>query len=306
MLETVLVVLPVFALILLGHLCRRRAFPGDGFWEPAEALTYYLLLPCLLAKTLAEADFSRLAAWPMLISIMAALLAVTLMTLLLRPLMQLEGPAFTSLHQSAIRMNTYIGLSLAFGLFGPAGLTSAAVAVAAAVPLGNVMAVAMLARFGAAAGPDLSGALRRLVANPLILACLLGLVLNLAGIGLPPVIDEMMTILARAALPLGLLAVGAALDPAAIRGIKQLALVSCALKLIAFPLVAYLIARGLGVEGVNLTVAVIYGALPTASSSYILARQMGGDAPLMAGLCTLQTLLSMASLPLVLALLAAA
>ena len=66
MLQIILVVLPVFALILIGHLCRRHAFPGEGFWAPAEALTYYLLLPCLLVTTLAEADFARLAAWPML------------------------------------------------------------------------------------------------------------------------------------------------------------------------------------------------------------------------------------------------
>lgn len=53
-----------------------------------------------------------------------------------------------------------------------------------------------------------------------------------------------------------------------------------------------------GIEGIARTVAVIAGAVPTAASSFILARQMGGDAPLMANLITVQVLLAVFSLPL--------
>ncbi|HEB97225.1 MAG TPA: AEC family transporter, partial [Sedimenticola thiotaurini] len=53
-----------------------------------------------------------------------------------------------------------------------------------------------------------------------------------------------------------------------------------------------------GIDGLPRTVAVLAGAVPTASSSYILARQMGGDHQLMANLISVQVLLAAATLPL--------
>ena len=312
MVQIVLVILPVFLLIFVGALCRWRAFPGDGFWAPAERLTYYLLLPCLIVVTLAEANFAGLAVWPMALAIAGAIVAMTALALAFRPLLGLDGPGFTSVYQSVVRLNAYIGLSVAFGLHGEAGLAVAAVAVGTFVPLVNVGSVAVLARYGApatpssvtagSAGPGLGGALGQVAANPLILACLLGGLLNFADLGPPPVVGDMLRILGRAALPLGLLAVGAGLDLAAAREAKAVAALSSGLKLILLPAMTYVLARWFGADGVALFVGVLFTALPVATSSYILARQLGGDARLMANLCAVQTLLSMATLPLVLAL----
>lgn len=300
MLQIILVILPVFLLIFLGHLCRRRAFPGEGFWAPAERLTYFLLFPALLVITLAEADFSELAVLPMTLAVVGAVVLMTGLSLALKPFLGIDGPGFTSFYQGVVRLNTYIGLSVAFGLYGEAGLAASAVAAAALVPLVNVTSIYLLARHGAAAQPTLGGVLKRVVGNPLILACVAGGALNLTGVGLPPVIGDLLMILSRAALPLGLLAVGAALDLRAIRQAKAVAALASGLKLLVLPAVAYGLALWFGASGVALSVAVIFTALPTATSAYILARQLGGDAPLMANLCTLQTLAAMASLPLVL------
>ena len=303
MLEIVLVILPVFLLIFLGQVCRRRAFPGDGFWAPAETLTYYLLLPALIVLTLAEADFAGLAVWPMALAMAGAILLMTGLVAALRPVLRVDGPGFTSVYQSVVRLNGYIGLSVAFGLYGETGLAVASVAVATFVPLVNVGSTYMLARYGTAAQPDLGRVLRQVAANPLILACLLGGLFNLSGLGLPSVVGDMLRILSRAALPIGLLAVGAGLDLAAARHAKSVAAISSALKLIALPAMTYALARAFGADPVTLTVGVLFTALPVATSSFILARQLGGDTGLMANLCAVQTLLAMVSLPLVLVLL---
>ncbi len=302
MLQIVLVILPVFLLIFLGQICRRKAFPGDGFWAPAERLTYYLLLPALIAVTLAEADFSRVTVLPMALAMGGAILLMTALMMALRPLLKVDGPGFTSLYQSVVRLNGYIGLSVSFGLYGETGLAVAAIAVATFVPLVNVGSIFMLARYGAAAQPHLAGVARQVAGNPLILACLLGGLLNLSGLGLPAVLGDMLRILGRAALPIGLLAVGAGLDLAAARDAKQLAAVSSVLKLAVLPAVTYGLALWFGADPLSLAVGVLFTALPVATSSFILARQLGGDAALMANLCAVQTLLAMASLPLVLAL----
>lgn len=301
MLEILLVILPVFLLIFLGQLCRRRAFPGDGFWAPAERLTYFVLFPALLVITLAEADFSRLTMLPAALGTAAAILAMTGLALALRPWLGIGGATFTSFYQGIVRLNTYIGLSVAFGLWGEAGLAASAVVLGAVVPLVNLTSTFVLARYGTAARPTLAGVLRQIATNPLILAILLGAVLNLTGIGLPPVVGDMLRILGRAALPLGLLAVGAALDLAAARRAKRIPGLASLLKLAGLPALAYGLGLAFGAEGVALSVGVLFAALPTATSAYILARQLGGDAAFMANLCTLQTLLALVTLPLVLA-----
>lgn len=301
MLEILLVILPVFLLIFLGQLCRRRAFPGDGFWAPAERLTYFVLFPALLAITLAEADFSRLTMLPAALGTAAAILVMTGLALALRPWLGIGGATFTSFYQGIVRLNTYIGLSVAFGLWGEAGLAASAVVLGAVVPLVNFTSTFVLARYGTAAQPSLAGVLRQIATNPLILGILLGAVLNLTGIGPPPVIGDMLRLLGRAALPLGLLAVGAALDLAAARRAKRISGLASLLKLAGLPALAYGLGLAFGAEGVALSVGVLFAALPTATSAYILARQLGGDAAFMANLCTLQTLLALVTLPLVLA-----
>jgi malonate transporter and related proteins len=301
MLEILLVVLPVFLLIFAGQLCRRRAFPGEGFWEPAERLTYFVLFPSLLVITLAEADVSRLTVVPAALGTTVAILAMTGLALALRPWLGIGGAAFTSFYQGIVRFNTYIGLSVAFGLWGEAGLAAAAVVLGAVVPLVNLTSIFVLARYGTVAQPTLAGVARQIATNPLILACLAGAVLNLTGVGPPPVVGDMLRILGRAALPIGLLAVGAALDLAAARRAKRVSGLASLLKLAALPALAYGLGLAFGAEGVALSVGVLFAALPTATSAYILARQLGGDAAFMANLCTLQTLLALVTLPLVLA-----
>jgi len=302
MFEIILVILPVFLLIFIGQVCRRRAFPGEGFWAPAERLTYFLLFPALLVITLAEADFSHLTVLPAALGTSAAILVMTGAALALRPWLKIGGPAFTSFYQGVVRLNTYIGLSVAFGLWGEAGLAASAVVLGVIVPLVNVTSIFILARYGTAAQPTAAGVLRQIATNPLILACLVGAALNVTGIGPPPVIGDMLRILGRAALPLGLLAVGAALDMAAARRGKTVSGLASVLKLTVLPALAYGLGVAFGAEGVALAAGVLFAAVPTATSAYILARQLGGDAGLMANLCTLQTLLALVTLPLVLAL----
>jgi hypothetical protein len=69
------------------------------------------------------------------------------------------------------------------------------------------------------------------------------------------------------------------------------------------PALVWLLGRMLGLSGLPLAIAVLCMALPTASSAYIMARQMGGDAPLMAAITTSEHLASMFTLPLVITLL---
>ncbi len=300
MLGVVSALLPVFVVIGLGYGLRRAGFVPDGFWPPAEKLTYYLLFPSLLVANLAKADLSELSVVPVAAALLVPILTVSGLLVAARARLALEGPAFTSVVQGAIRPNTYVGLAAAAALYGSAGLTLTAVGIAVVVPLVNVVSVVVLSRYGAGDGDGSVGSIAAtIVRNPLILACLAGIALNWSGEGLPFGVGEVLEILGRAALAIGLLAVGAGLDPAAVRASRAAVLVAGLCKLLLLPGLTWAVCAGLGVGGITAAVAVLFNALPAASSAYVLARQLGGDHGLRSGIFTAQTALAALTLPVV-------
>lgn len=292
---------PLFAMICLGFLLARKGFPDPGFWPAAERLNYFILFPALLVSSLSDAPVRD----PEILAMGGAAVAVILIAWVLmgaaRRLRPVPAARFGPAVQGVVRFNTYLGLAITLSLAGSAGLERAAVYLAIAVPLVNVLSILALAEGGAARGPGTL--LRTMLRNPLILACLAGLALALSGIGLPFGTGRFLALVGQGSLPLGLLCVGAALRPAALRQeIGVLGGVS-ALRLLAMPCLAALTARAVGLGGTEALVLVVFSAIPTAPTAYVLTRQLGGDGPLMAGLVTAQTMAAVATLPLMLSLL---
>ena len=207
--------LPIFALVCLGAALRRSGFPGNGFWYPLERLIYFLLFPALLVDRLSRAPLDEMALAPVIAAVVISVLAVGALSLLCARLLGFSGPVRTSVFMGATRFNTYVGLAAASALYGAGGLTLAAMVLAVWVPLVNVLSVLVLARLGEPRRAA-AAALVAIVANPLILACALGIGLAVGGHALPPVVDRLIALLAAGALPLGLLAVGAGLDLGAV------------------------------------------------------------------------------------------
>ncbi len=295
----VLTIWPLFALICLGYLLARKGWPEVGFWPAAERLNYFLLFPALLVSSLADAPLRDPAILRMggagLVTITLAALA---MWLARRFVVSARPARFGPSLQGVIRFNTYIGLAVTAGLTGAAGLGQAAVYLAIAVPYVNVLSImALSTSTGIRAAPAMA---RSILGNPLILACIAGIALTLTGIGLPWGADRFLDLMGRASLPLGLLCVGAALRPEALRqDFVPLAVIG-GLRLGAMPLLAWAVGRAFGLSGTEALVLVVFSAIPVAPTAYVLTRQLGGDGTLMAGLVTSQTLAAVATIPLVL------
>lgn len=296
---------PIALLIALGHELRRRAFLPEAFWPGSERLGYYVLLPVLLLHGLATARLAGVPVAGLVLSLSLPVLAVGLLLMALRPRLRLDDAAFTSVFQGGVRFNNYVGVTAAAGLFGAQGVALAAVANAAIVPTANVLCVIVFARYGAARGVSVLGVARGIALNPLVLGCAGGILLQATGLGLPPGLEPALRALGQASLPLGLLCVGAALDFGAARTwLRPVALASLA-KFGLMPLATLAACLALGLHGPAAVTALLFQTLPTASSSYIMARQLGGDAPLMAGITAAQTVLAGLAIPLVMAALAA-
>lgn len=295
----VLALLPVVLLIALGMGLRRGGFLDGAFWPGAERLAYFVLLPCLFFHGLATAQLDALPVADLALTLILATSAVAGLVVAARPLMRIDGPAFTSVFQGSVRFNNYVGVTLAAGLFGAKGIALAAICNAAIVPTVNMLCVVVFARHGSARLTG-AGIARQIATNPLVVSSLAGIGFRMLGLHLPPGLEPAFRTLGAASLPLGLLCIGAALEFGAVRAWTGPIALACAIKFLAMPLATVVSALALGLSGPALTVALVFQVLPTASSSYIMARQLGGDAPLMAGLIAAQTLLALAAIPLVL------
>lgn len=288
---------PLFALILLGCILKRRPVFDAGFWNGAEKLNYYILFPALLINSLAVAPLDN----PQLPKLAAALVIMlglaTAAFAVVRRFRGIPTAEFGVLLQGAIRFNTYLGLSIVNDFYGPPGMAVAAVILAVLVPLCNIISVVALSEF-----KQLS--LRRLLlpvlTNPLIISCIIGMLLNVSGIGLPYNTGQLARLLAGASLPLGLLCVGAALQVATIRYSALKISLNSVVRLCIMPLLAIAVAAVTGLTHLEYQLFVIFFAIPTAPTAYILSRQLGGDSQLMAGIITFQTMVAVLTLPVVL------
>lgn len=295
--------LPVFAVILSGYGLRRFGFPGDAFWPNAERFTYFILFPSLLLQKTATAPMEPHSFMLMAAALSIAVLAMTVLLFLALPWWTSGKASFTSFFQGSIRFNTYVGLAAAFALFGNEGLTLSALTLAVLIPLLNIICVGVLVGFSSSENKGWSRIVIEIIRNPIILACAGGSLLNISGTSLHQSINEILMIFGRAALPLGLLSVGAGLDFASARRSGTIVTATCLLKLFVFPLIMWIICTTLGLDDPATSIAVLFAALPGSPAAYILSKQLDGDSLLMASIITAQTPLSMVTLPVVMALL---
>jgi len=292
---------PLFALIIGGYCLRRWNFPGEAFWPGAERINYFILFPALLFSSLAHAPLDNPALPRLALAVLLGLGLAWAALLLLRRWLRWPAGRFGVFTQGGLRFNTYLGLAAISSLYGTEGMILAALLLALLVPAVNVLSVWSLSADHAVSPRSLMLPVLR---NPLILACLAGILFNLSGFGLDGGSERLLGLLAAASLPLGLLCVGAALKPEELGGEVFALFGNSLLRLLFMPLLAWCVATGLHLPALERTMLVLFFALPTAPTAYVLTRQLNGDSHLMAGIITLQTLLAAVSLPLLLVLLA--
>jgi malonate transporter and related proteins len=281
--------------------------PLETQWHGLERLTYYVLFPALLIQTLVKADLSKVPVAGVGGALLLSALAVSAICLALWPLLTrsaVDGAAFTSIFQGATRWQTYVALAVSGNLYGHTGLALASVAMVAIIPMVNVFSVAVLAQFASPEKQSVGAIAMTVIRNPLIWACAIGLFINVLHIPLPHIWHEVADALGRASLAIGLLVTGAGLQLAGFLRPSLAATLGVVLKLVLMPVLAISLALWFGLSGANLVIVAACSAVPTSPSAYVLARQMGGDAPLLAQIITLQTILAAITMPVAIALVA--
>ena len=296
-----LLLIPDFSLIFCGYLVCRFTALNRSVWEPVESLVYFFLFPVLLFQSIMRSPLNLHAAsnmiacaWLMGCTSIALAYSLPHLPWLGRHIGRRDHAASA---QIAIRFNSFIGLALAERLGGAAGTQLIAVLIGVCVPLFNVASVWPMVRHAQ------RGFLRELVRNPLIIATLSALGLNLLGFAIPAWLEPAVSRIGAASLALGLLAAGAGMQFGSLARSRALTVGVLTIRHFITPLVGFALSRLFHLGTLETTILLAFSALPTASSAYVLAARMGYNGPYVASLVTLSTLLGMASLPFALAVL---
>ena len=304
--EIFLLISPVFILIILGNILRRIGVPELSFWEVNDKLVYWVLIPALLFHHISQINLSSSMFYSYGVVILSGLLIVTILSIIFGRLLGYSPESWSSILQGAARHNAFIALAIAGSLFGDEGLAIGAVFMLLYVPSINIVVISiMVSSFNQPGQTDskkgIANIFVELIKNPFILAMIAGLIFSLIQSEKLVIIYETSGLLGSAALPIMLLTIGAKIK------VRDLALkitpilISNSLKLIAFPVIAYFVAKFMELSQLEVIVAVIFASVPTAASSHALAKQFGGDAELMTSIITTQVALSFITIPIILA-----
>ncbi len=294
--------LPICVLIGLGLFLRQRQIIPADKWEGVEKLCYWLFFPAILAETLIKSDFQGAPLGDLTATLFCSVLTMMVAMLALKPVFarygNMSSPTYTSVFQVSTRWNPFIALAIILKLFDAPGVTLVAVAMVAMIPLINVENVCVLAAFITKTVPSLSIIGRTILLNPLILGCLIGMGINQLDIPVWAPIMTIVDLLGRAALGASLLCIGAGLQIHHVLRPSRDVWLGTLIKLFVMPVFVWSWSTWFGLSGQVFYTAIIVAAVPAATNGYILARQMGGDAPLYAASIAVQTALSFFSIPL--------
>jgi len=290
---------PIFLLILLGYFFKRIRFPDENFWKHLDKFNYFVLFPSLLIYKLSTADIRNITSFDFIIVTLLSLTLISILLIVVNKQLKFGNSAFTSIYQGAIRFNTYVFLALSDAMLSTEGFVLAMLLITFMIPVINVFCISIFSAYVPKNKITVIAFIKSILRNPLILSCIFAGTFNLLGFTFPDLIKNTLSIMSSAALPLGLLSVGVGLHLSEIRDTKMAMIVSSFAKLLVLPLIMFVIGRLFGLENDKMILLILFASMPTASSAYVLARELGGDLKLISSIISIQTILSIFTISII-------
>ncbi len=286
--------MPVFLMMVLGYFLHKTPLLDDNFANKMNNFVFKVSLPVQLFKNLADSDFhavwdTKVVIFSFVVSFISIAIMLGLSFLLKDRSIQAE---FT---QAGFRSSqALLGAALLTNIYG--GTSTLALILIGAVPLYNVVAVALLTVMvpgGRLTRKTLLKTLKGIITNPIILGILIGLIWSLLDIPQPTIFQRSVSTLAATATPLGLMALGASINFKKATACLKPTLVCAAFKLVIFTAMFLPAAIWLmGCRGEVLVTILVMLASPTTVSCFSMARSMGHEGTLSSSVVMLTTLFS--------------
>jgi len=295
-------IFPVFALIVLGYLLKKFDLTNDEYLKTSDRLVYFIFFPALLFWKIGGSS-SIAIDWLFCGTAISAIIVIYLLSSITLKVFKVPDFQAGSFSQSCYRFNTYIGMAIIMNALGDEGVKHFGILIGFAIPLINFMAVSTLIWFS---GRDFNVTQRiritvkAIVSNPLILACIAGILYARSVNYFPVFIDNALSLTTFITLPLALLSIGGSLTIKDFKVHFKLSLVASVFKLALLPITGYVFMKELNVPLIPFKVGMIFFTLPTSTAIYVLSSQLNSDTRLASASIVLSTIFSFFSLSIIL------
>lgn len=288
---------PVFLTMVLGFVLHKWRIIDDSFAAKLNQFVFQIALPVLLFDQLATTDF--VSVWDTKFVLFC--FAVTLLSIGLAFLLSLlikNKPARGEFVQAAYRSSAAIlGIAYTQNIYGDAGMTP--LMIIASVPLYNAMAVVVLALTAPVETGTVrvdKGVLARrtikgIVTNPILLGIVAGLTWSLLKLPAPAILAKTVDNVGSLATPLGLIAMGASIDPKKVSGKLRPSVCAVIVKLVGLCSIFLPIAVAFGFREAKLIAIMVMLGSPTTVSSFVMARNMGHEGTLTSNTVVIATVM---------------
>jgi hypothetical protein len=304
---TLLIVAPVFALIAAGYAAVMFRFVSEGAHKGISEFAFSIAIPALLFRTIVVSEFPDVSPYRMWGAYYGALALTWIAAMAVSALLRTprgsreDGVVFAigSVYGNIVML----GIPLVLSALGNEAAGPMALILSVNTPLLWLCGILQMELVNQKRTGSPLAVIRPVLAdlarNPLMLAIGFGVIWRLTGLGLTPVVDRTIELLAQAGSPTALIALGINLFRFEVKGEKLSILVMCALKLAAMPAAAFVLARLLDLPPVAAGVIVLFAAMPTGANAYIFAVQYQRLVNPVSGAVALGTLLAAVTLPVV-------
>lgn len=291
--------MPVFLVMLLGWLLKRRNFITDEFVSIADKVVFKVALPVLVFKDIAAADLYSDFNWHFVLFCFFGTCIFFGVTWIFAEIFIKDKSMIGSFVQGSFRGSAAIlGMAFAQNIYGTSGLVP--MMIVASIPLFNIFSVIVLMRSANAGEKDKKAVLKKtlkgIVTNPIIIGIFAGIPFALLRVTFPPIIEKTLVSVGSLSTPLALLAIGGSFSTGAALSKWKPTVAASIIKLILIPGIFLPIAVAMGFRNDEMVALLILTGAPTTVSSYIMAKNMDNDGVLASGIVVMTTLLSSVTL----------
>ncbi len=290
------VVTPLFLEMLLGLFLRKVGLLSEETSASLNKLIFKCFLPILIFTNIYNSNVESMTDFTYITFGVVAVIIVFAVLMVVVPIFEKDKRKCGVIIQAGFRSNFVLfGIPVTSQLLGDDHIGPASLMIAILIPVFNILAVADL-EFFRGKTMNIKNVLKGIVTNPLIIASVLGILVNLSGFRFISSVESTLTGVSRIATPLALIVLGSDFKIDAVKDYwKQLSAGLC-LRLILVPAVTLSIAALMGIRGEHFVTLMTAFASPVAVNSYIMAEMMDGDSVLASQLVFYSTGLSILTL----------
>ncbi|KXB00588.1 hypothetical protein AKJ40_01145 [candidate division MSBL1 archaeon SCGC-AAA259M10] len=297
------IIFVIFALLGAGFVSRKVSLLTSGRVDILNKLAFYVALPALVFHSIYRLSLGEIFSPLLVMGFLIVVFSTSGLGWFTFRKVESAPKKSISIVQSYHGNLGYMGLPIVTFALGEIGGAKASFLLGFSTIVQILLTVSLLVNMNQIGG-ELRGEIKKVAFNPVLLALVTGLLFSYLNISIWTGVEEIISLIGKAALPLALIGVGASIE---LKGwsedLKTISSVTF-LKIVFMPILGFVILTGLGVETISLKTGVLMLAMPPAASTYIYASELGGDKRLASLNISITTIASLLTLSVLLVLLA--